>query len=297
MTSNLNCAFPVTVSNSVTMSVTPFSFPDVSIVANPNDTVCKGTPVTMNAITLFGGTAPIYDWRRNGAPVGINSPSFTFAPNDGDVISCILNSSYPCRLANADTSSPITLTVIDPEVLIVNINATPGTTIGHGQKDTLTAVAINAISPTYQWFINGIPVTGATNATFIDSNFSYPNSDSVSCMVTSNGVCHTVAHQWLYITVTTVGVNQLATGSDINVVPNPNKGEFTVKGSLGAIDEEVSLEMTNMLGQVVYKNKVTARNGKLNEHVRLGSNVANGMYMLSLHSGTENKVFHIVIEQ
>ena len=52
-----------------------------------------------------------------------------------------------------------------------------------------------------------------------------------------------------------------------------------------------------MLGQQVYKSNVTARNGQLNERISLGGSVANGMYMLSLRSGTDNEVFHIVIEQ
>jgi len=87
-------------------------------------------------------------------------------------------------------------------------------------------------------------------------------------------------------------------GSDITVLPNPNKGEFTIKGSLGVnTDEEVSLELTDVLGQVIYKNKVTAKNGKLNEHIQLVNTIANGMYMLILHSDGVNEVFHVVIEQ
>ena len=107
------------------------------------------------------------------------------------------------------------------------------------------------------------------------------------------------ANEWVYIKVTSVGVQQITAAlSDINVLPNPNKGEFTVKGSLGTInDEDVSIEVTDILGQVVYRAKVVAKNGKLNEQVKLNGNVANGMYMLSLHTDTENKVFHIVIEQ
>jgi len=37
--------------------------------------------------------------------------------------------------------------------------------------------------------------------------------------------------------------------------------------------------------------------GKLNKQVQLGHSIASGMYLLNVHSETENKVFHIVIEQ
>jgi hypothetical protein len=52
-----------------------------------------------------------------------------------------------------------------------------------------------------------------------------------------------------------------------------------------------------MLGQVVYRNNVTAHNGNINELISLSNTLANGMYMLNLNSGNEHKVFHFVIEQ
>ncbi len=95
-----------------------------------------------------------------------------------------------------------------------------------------------------------------------------------------------------------VGVQQVTTGGDIIISPNPAKGDFMITGSLGTSgDEDVSLTLTNILGQVVYKNKVIVHNGDINEHVQLGSNLANGTYLLTLLSGSEYKTFHIVIQQ
>ena len=99
--------------------------------------------------------------------------------------------------------------------------------------------------------------------------------------------------------MTSVGVKPLTTGeSVINVVPNPNKGEFMIKGTLGSsTDEDVAIEITDILGQVVYRSSAVAKGGKLNEMVKLNSNIANGMYVLTLRSVSENRVFHLVIEQ
>jgi hypothetical protein len=191
------------------------------------------------------------------------------------------------------------ITVDTPRPPKVAIIATPGTMVQLGQPVTLTAVVTDGTTAlTYQWLVNGIPVTGATNATFTSSTFSYPKPDSVTCMVTNHDVCTVSGFEWVYIVVSPVGVQQVSTAGDINVLPNPNKGEFVIKGSLGSInDEDVSLEITNMLGQVVYKNEVVAKNGKLNEKVTLSGNLANGMYILTLRSATDSKVFHIVVEQ
>ncbi len=118
-------------------------------------------------------------------------------------------------------------------------------------------------------------------------------------MVTNNGICRAASFGWVYISEHPEGVTPVVSGSGgISVLPNPNKGEFTIKGTLGtATDEEIWLEVTDMLGQVVYREQVMAYSGKINQRITLGKETANGMYLLTLVSGTENKVFHIVIEQ
>ena len=86
--------------------------------------------------------------------------------------------------------------------------------------------------------------------------------------------------------------------SDVRVVPNPNTGTFTVKGILATThDEEVTLEVTDVLGQVIFKDKVTAFGGKINETISLSNSLANGMYMLNMSTANESKTFHFVIEQ
>jgi len=70
-----------------------------------------------------------------------------------------------------------------------------------------------------------------------------------------------------------------------------------VKGQLNAANEEIALELTNMMGQVVYRNTVTAVNGALDTRVEVGNQVASGMYLLTVRSGAAQQVFHLVIEQ
>jgi hypothetical protein len=52
-----------------------------------------------------------------------------------------------------------------------------------------------------------------------------------------------------------------------------------------------------MLGQVVYKGTVKANQGRIDTGIQLDNTLANGMYLLTLHHGTERKVFHFVMEQ
>jgi hypothetical protein len=233
------------------------------------------------------------------AVVSGTGASYTFSPVNHDRVYAILRSNYACRLNNADTSAQIIMTIDTPLTPVVSISASPGTLVSQGQTVTLTATVVNGgTSPTYQWLKNGVPITGATNATYSSNNYNYPAPDSVTCMVTAVGFCTATAYSWVYINVALVGVKNIAgTGAQFSILPNPNKGTFTIKGALATTnDQEVGLEITDMLGQVVYTGKLQAKSGKLDQSVTL-HNIANGMYLLTLRTEAGSEVVHMVIEQ
>jgi len=203
----------------------------------------------------------------------------------------------PCQNNMLGDANAFNDTVLTPGV---TIRAFPGTGVGVWHIDSMKAYVTNGGSnPTYQWYINGHAIAGATGATF--TNYQFFNNDIVACEVTASGPCggNTTTSSSLTITLSDVGVSQVsAAGGNISLVPNPNKGIFTVKGSMGiTTDEEVTMEVTNMLGQVIYTHKVNTVNGSIDEVIDLGNTLANGMYIMSLGSGTQRNVFHFVIEQ
>ena len=286
-------------SDSAVVSITPTVRPSAAITAAPGDTLCAGTTAGFTATAVNGGTAPLYQWQVNGAATGSGGPSFSYTPANGDAVNVVLTSSATCALPADTISNTIHMTVDQLLVPVVTITASPGSVITTGQSVTFTATVSNGGTlPAYQWAVNGVAAAGATTATYTSSALT--DGDIVTCAVTSGGQCGGQTQSGA-VTMTVngnVGVKVAAAGSAIRVLPNPNKGEFTISGTTGSgTDETVSLVITDMLGQQVYKSNVIARNGQLNERISLGSSVANGMYMLSLRSGTDNEVFHIVIEQ
>jgi hypothetical protein len=268
--------------------------PSVSMVANPGTRICEGSNTTFTALPLNGGTAPFYRWYVNGFPAGTNDSTFSYVPYNGDRVEVDVTTSNWC-VTDTNASIQATMTV-DPNIPpVVSIAASPGTNIANGQSDTLQAIVENGgPAAAYQWLKNGAIIPGATSAIYISSSFH--NRDSIACVVTRGGICALASSNSIVITVITAGVRNLIAGSNIGIIPNPSKGDFMVKGTMAGGISELMMEVTNMLGQVVYKRNIEVNNGRIDEHVNIG-NMQNGTYILSLITGGERAAFHIVVER
>jgi hypothetical protein len=94
-----------------------------------------------------------------------------------------------------------------------------------------------------------------------------------------------------------VNVAQVATTHAISLFPNPNTGSFTLSGNIGNnASEAIAIEVTNMVGQVVYRGKVAPQNGVINETINI-DNLTAGNYLLHASSASMNEVFHFVINK
>lgn len=86
--------------------------------------------------------------------------------------------------------------------------------------------------------------------------------------------------------------------AEIRIVPNPNKGTFSVQGMVGKeVKGAVEMEVHTIAGQLVYKSAVTLKDGAIDEQVHLDNSLANGMYMLTLKTSAGQKVSHFVMER
>ena len=287
------CPVPDTVmSDTMTTIVWPNGRPTITLAASPNDTVCEGTTVTINPTVTFGGYWPTFVWVKNASVVSTSS-SYTFTPINGDNIYAVVNSTYMCRDTDAAYSNVVDMTVVDPVVPSVSILATPGVNV-FGIADTFTANVTNGgTNPSYQWYFNGTIVAGATNSVYIRSTVAH--KDSITVKVTRNDACGLSTINSVVINGK-VGVPGVVGGVTLALVPNPNNGVFSVTGSMGLVaDEQVTATVTNMLGQTVYTNGFMTENGNINAQITT-ANLANGQYMLTLHSTAGNSVYRFVVQ-
>lgn len=189
MTSNATCPSPATAtSNNITISITAPVTPAVSISASVTS-ICAGTNVNFTATPTNGGSAPAYQWKKNGVNI-TGATSATYASStlaNNDLITCELTSNAPCVTSSTATSNQLTISVIATVAPAIGITASVNPVCA-GADVTFTAVATNGgNSPSYQWRKNGVNITGATLATYTTS--SVANNDVFSCVLTSSLGC------------------------------------------------------------------------------------------------------------
>ena len=299
LTSNAACALPDTASSSVTMTVSPLLTPAVSITSIHNDSTCTGDTVQFAAVPVNGGTAPTYLWTENGINVA-TGPYYVYAPQNGDTLIVTMTSNYPCLSTPIAVSSMFIIHVFNQTTNSLSVSVSQSTVVA-GLVDTFTAVATGAgSSPSFQWYINGNPVPGATSYRYITD--SLRDGQIVNCEETSSFVCsspHSIFSGGISITVLPNSVQQVGkNASHFTLLPNPNRGEFTISGTTGtAGDDKVTIVMSDILGQTVYSKTTMSVNGSVNEHVGLGNKLASGTYMVTITSGEDHVVFHVTIDK
>ena len=300
MTSDVVCPTNPFANDQWIMTVDPVVADAVAISPTTLATVCSGNPVTLIATGTNGGPSPTYTWYVNGVSVAAG-PVYTYDPVNGDIITCDMTSSLHCAMPAPAVSNSVTATVNPTLVDAVTIFAYPGTTVNAFTSVFFNLEAINyGFAATYQWYDNGVLIPGATSDTFTLTNPQ--NNDVITCVMTSSNPCTTpsiTTSNGLKMIIGNVGVAGVPNAfSEVALVPNPNKGTFALKGTMNDVASgEVGVEITDVVGRVVYHGTTMAVNGKVDMQIGLDDNVVNGVYYLRISAEGVSDVRHFVIER
>lgn len=151
-------------------------------------TVTEGQTATFS-VTASGSAPLAYQWRRNGVPIaGATAFSHTTAAttlaDSGASFSVVVSNG-----AGDATSDPATLTVNavgPPPTLPVIVTQPANTNVLVGQSVTFSVVATGTALG-YQWQRNGLPIAGATGASYTTPPAITADNGAVLTVVVSSG--------------------------------------------------------------------------------------------------------------
>ncbi len=195
---------------SSTVIVTVNTTPSSNITAGGPTTFCSGGNVLLSANT---GTGLSYQWYNNGIPIG-GATSANYTANS--------TGNYTVRVTLSTcsaTSSAIAVSVATMPT--ATITAGGATTFCSGGHVLLSAPSGTGLS--YQWYNNGVAVSGATNSSYdaITSGSYTVRVSAGSCQATSSALAVTV-NSTPTATITAGGATTFCVGG--NVVLNANTG-------------------------------------------------------------------------
>ncbi len=237
LTSSSGCASPASaVSNVTYVTVNTNVVPLVTVVASQT-TICTGTGVTFTATPANGGTAPVYQWKKNGNNTGTNNAVYTDnSLSNNDSVWVVLTSNATCASPATAVSNVTHITVSTSVVPSVSISASQ-TTICTGSNVLFTAIPSNGgLTPAYQWQKNGNNV-GTNSATYSDNGLNNNDSvwvtmvSSVGCAspasAASNKVLITVSTTVLPVVTVSASPATICAGATVTFTATPVNGGIT----------------------------------------------------------------------
>ena len=157
-----------------------------TISAQPaSQTIDAGSSVTFKV--SGSGTSPFsYQWKLNGTPiVGATASSFSIPSvqvGDAGTYTVVITNS-----AGSVTSQGAAHTV-NPVVLVPAFSVQPRSqTIAVGSTVVFSSEANAAPLPTYQWELDGVPISGANGRSLVINGATAANAGSYTCVATNSG--------------------------------------------------------------------------------------------------------------
>jgi Zn-dependent metalloprotease len=129
---------------------------------------------------------------------------------------------------------------------------------------------------TYQWFRDGVLISGATSQTY------KPTQDgSYTVKITGVGNCSSTSDAYQF---KTNGIAANVLDANVHIYPNPASEALYVEAPLTG-NNVISIQVYSVIGKLVYQ-ETYANNGQAHQ-INLGAIEANGIYFIKLQSGSE----------
>jgi hypothetical protein len=247
-------------------TVTTASVPSALITPSGPTTFCSGGSVVLNAPVANNRS---YQWKKGVNLIsGATLSSYT-ATTGGSYKVMVTNTVTGCSKTTGSAT-------------VVTVNALPAATITPQEPTTFCAggsVVLKANAGTgltYKWKKGINFISGATFLNYtatMGGNYKVQVTNSNGCSKTSAGVVVSVPCR--------EGELLSENGFDVNVFPNPNSGEFTIKFPYKPASP-IQIELTDEIGKVVKRIETDEAAIVIKE-----ANLAKGIYCLTVRNKNE----------
>ncbi len=268
-TANASGNYSVVITNASSCSATS-TVQTVLVNPLPNATFTAGGPTSVcdgDSVVFTANSGLTYQWFFNGSVIP-GATSINYSAFDQGNYSVVVND------GSCSATSPNTF---------ITIFSLPAVPLISQSGSMLTST----FATTYQWYLNGSPIVGATSQTYaIAANGSYT-------VVTSNSAgCQETSAPWV---VTTTDIASLQNVNEIDVYPNPYT-EFTTIQINILENANVLAEVYNVLGekiQTIVNAELSAGNYIYNFGAKqLG--YTSGIYFVKISINNQVSVLKIV---
>ncbi len=249
-------------STSNAINVVVNALPVANITASGVTTFCQGGNVVL---TASAGSSWVWS---NGA----TTQSITVA-NSGNYSVTVTNASS-CSSGSASTGVSVSPSPV------VSISASPFTRLYPGLNTTLTANVTPPGTYSYQWYRNGLPVTGATSASLPGIDLGKLGSYTVMVTNTAGLACSN--------TSPALSIGDSAT-TKLFIYPSPNTGEFAVVYYTPVNNTVNTVVVYDSKGSMVLKKNYTLNSAYQLMNIDMRRN-GKGIYRVLLFDKTGKKM-------
>ena len=174
-------------------------------------------------------------------------------------------------------AAAVTVTVWDPEP-IVSENA--------GLLDVTNAGDFTS----FQWFLNGSPIPGATSSSY---SINPTGSGNYYVCVTDAQGCSGCSPN--FELTCCVGIEEANFDGNVFVYPNPNNGAFTVEVEL-AQQMNLSIGLVDVIGKEIWMDNAMGSTSQIRKQYDM-SNLPDGVYFLRIRADEQTTVVKLIKQQ
>src|SRR6185295_12357741 len=145
-------------------------------------------------------------------------------------------------------------------------------------------VLTSSAGTTYQWYLNGNPIQGATSKTYTTKD-----KGNYTVKITDANGCSNISDPFVF-----TGIATLDNQASFEIFPNPSSGSITF--NLTVTEKgNYQIQLKNVLGQSLYNESLNSFKGNYSKQFDL-STYGKGVYTLTLINDNGQQVKKIIIE-